>query len=92
MQDQQDLLAHRGIALARRVLRRLDEVGIFAQSSVSLEHQHLAGRYVVRGIESGGAVKDIGRYVAVISSGSDLPTANHETSTRKGRKWQTASS
>ena len=64
MQDQQDLLAHRGIALARRVLRRLDEVGIFAQSSVSLEHQHLAGRYVVRGIESGGAVKDIGRYVA----------------------------
>jgi hypothetical protein len=63
MQDKQDFLAHRGIALARRVLRRLDEVGIFAQSSVSLEHQHLAGRYVVRGIESGGAVSEIGRYV-----------------------------
>jgi len=63
MQDKQDFLAHRGIALARRVLRRLDEVGIFAQSGVSLEHQHLAGRYVVRGIESGGAVKEIGRYV-----------------------------
>ena len=63
MQDKQDFLAHRGIALARRVLRRLDEVGIFAQPSVSLEHQHLAGRYVVRGIESGGAVKEIGRYV-----------------------------
>jgi hypothetical protein len=63
MQDKQDFLAHRGIALARQVLRRLDEVGIFAQPSVSLEHQHLAGRYVVRGIESGGAVKDIGRYV-----------------------------
>ena len=27
MQDPQDFLAHRGIALARRVLRRLDEVG-----------------------------------------------------------------
>jgi len=63
MQDKQDFLARRGIALARRVLRRLDEVGIFAQPSVSLEHQHLAGRYVVRGIESGGAVKEIGRYV-----------------------------
>src|SRR6266436_6360942 len=63
MQDKQDFLAHRGIALARRVLRRLDEVGIFAQPTVSLEHQHLAGRYVARGIESGGAVKDIGRYV-----------------------------
>ena len=63
MQDKQDFLAHRGIALARRVLRRLDEVGIFAQPTVSLEHQHLAGRYVARGIESGGAVKEIGRYV-----------------------------
>ena len=63
MQDPQDFLAHRGIALARRVLRRLDEVGIFAQPTVSLEHQHLAGRYVVRGIESGGAVKEIGRFV-----------------------------
>jgi hypothetical protein len=63
MHDRQNFLAHRGIALARRVLRRLDEVGIFAQSSVSLEHQHLAGRYVVRGIESGGAVKEIGQYV-----------------------------
>lgn len=63
MHDKQNFLAHRGIALARRVLRRLDEVGIFAQPTVSLEHQHLAGRYVMRGIESGGAVKEIGRYV-----------------------------
>jgi hypothetical protein len=63
MQDKRDFLAIRGIGLARPVLRRLDEVGIFAQSSVSLEHQHLAGQHVVRGIESGGAVKEIGRYV-----------------------------
>ena len=49
MQDKQDFLARRGLTLARRVLRRLDEVGIFAQPSVSLEHQHLAGRYVMRG-------------------------------------------
>jgi hypothetical protein len=63
MQDKHDFLANRGIALARPVLRRLDEMGIFAQPSVSLEHQHLAGQYVVRGIESGGAVKEIGRYV-----------------------------
>jgi hypothetical protein len=74
MQDKQNSLAHRGIALARRVLRRLDEVGIFAQPSVSLEHQHLAGRYVVRGIESGGAVKDIGRYVTFCApDGEPLP-------------------
>jgi hypothetical protein len=30
---------------------------------VSLEHQHLAKRYVVRGLESGGAVGDLGRYL-----------------------------
>ncbi len=63
MQDTRNFLAHRGIALARPVLRRLDKVGIFAQSTVSLEHQHLSGRYVMRGIESGGAVKEIGRFV-----------------------------
>lgn len=68
MQDKRDFLAHRGIALARPVLRRLDEMGIFAQPSVSLEHQHLAGQYVVRGIESGGAVKEIGRYVTFCGS------------------------
>jgi hypothetical protein len=38
-------------------------VGIFAHSPVSLEHQHLAKRYVVRGLESGGAAGDVGRYV-----------------------------
>jgi len=74
MQDKQDFLAHRGIALAKRVRRRLDEVGIFAQPSVSLEHQHLAGRYVVRGIESGGAVKEIGRYITFCApDGEPLP-------------------
>jgi hypothetical protein len=68
MQDKQDFLAHRGIALARRVLCRLGEVGIFAQPSVSLEHQHLAGQYVVRGVESGGSVREIGRYVTFCGS------------------------
>ena len=41
----------------------LKERGIFVQSAVSLERQHLAKRYVVRGLESGGAVGDLGRYV-----------------------------
>jgi hypothetical protein len=74
MADKQDSLARRGIALSRRVLRRLNEVGIFAQSQVTLEHQHLAKRYVVRGIESGGAVKDLGRYVTFCGpAGEPLP-------------------
>lgn len=58
------MLAHRGLTLPKRVLGRLNEIGVFAQPRVSLEHQHLARRYVMRGIESGGAVKEIGRYVS----------------------------
>jgi len=71
MPDKQDSLARRGLTLSRRVLRRLNEVGILAESQVSLEHQHLAKRYVVRGIESGGAVKDLGRYVTFCGPGGE---------------------
>jgi hypothetical protein len=74
MAEKQDSLARRGLTLSRRVLRRLNEVGVFAQSQVSLEHQHFAKRYVVRGIESGGAVKDLGRYVTFCGpDGEPLP-------------------
>ena len=52
-----------GMRLSRQALRVLKERGIFVQSAVSLEHQHLGKRYVVRGLESGGAVGDLGRYV-----------------------------
>jgi hypothetical protein len=52
-----------GLTLSRQALRVLKERGIFAHSPVSLEYQHLAKRYVVRGLESGGAAGDVGRYV-----------------------------
>ena len=52
-----------GLRLSRGALRVLRDRGIFAQSSVSLEHQHLAKRYVARGLESGGAAGDVGHYV-----------------------------
>ena len=52
-----------GLRLAKRVWRSFAEAGIFAPAQVSLEHQHLAQRYVVRGIEAGGAVAAIGHYV-----------------------------
>ena len=52
-----------GLRLSRQARRVLKERGIFVHAAVSLEHQHLAKRYVVRGMESGGAVGDLGRYV-----------------------------
>jgi hypothetical protein len=74
METRRELLARRGLLLARRVRRRLDEVGIFARPDVSLEHQHLANRYVVRGVESGGAIAEMGRYVTFAGeNGEPLP-------------------
>ena len=52
-----------GLPLARRAAKVLRERGILAHAIVSVEHQHLAERYVLRGLESGGSTGDIGRYV-----------------------------
>ncbi len=54
-----------------RVRSRLREVGIFARPEVSLEHQHLAHRYVIRGVESGGAIEEIGHYVTFASDNGE---------------------
>ena len=63
-----------GLSLPRSVLNALDKRGIYCQPAVSLEHQHLANRYMLRGVESGGAVSDIGRACAFIATnGSPLP-------------------
>jgi hypothetical protein len=54
---------NQGLTLPFRALRRLREVGVFARAGVSLEYQQLATRYVVRGVESGGAIDNLGHYV-----------------------------
>jgi hypothetical protein len=52
-----------GLPLPRRAVKVLRERGIFAHALVSVEHQQLAERYVLRGLESGGSTGDVGRYV-----------------------------
>ena len=52
-----------GLPLTRRAIRVLKEGGIYAHSVLSVEHQELAKRYVIRGLESGGSIGDVGRYV-----------------------------
>ena len=47
----------------RRIERRLQEAGVLCQPEVSLQYQTLARRSVLRGVESGGAIKELGRYV-----------------------------
>src|SRR5580698_9935120 len=63
-----------GLALPAIVLMALQKRGIHCTPGISLEHQHLAKRYVLRGVESGGAVSDMGRACAFVSpEGDPLP-------------------
>jgi hypothetical protein len=63
-----------GMALPAGVLKALQKRGIYCTPGISLEHQHLANRYVLRGVESGGAVSDMGRACAFVAEdGSPLP-------------------
>ena len=52
-----------GLPLSRRAVRILKDAGIYAHALLRVEHQELAKRYVIRGLESGGSVGDVGRYV-----------------------------
>ncbi len=64
--DHREVLARQGLRLPAVTLRHLRTSGIYCQPSVSIEHQHLAKRYVLRGIESGGAVADLGAYCSFV--------------------------
>ena len=69
-----DVLARQGLRLPQIVLKRLRDAGIYCQPTVSVEHQHLAKKYVVRGVESGGAVADLGTYSGFMGEhGETLP-------------------
>ncbi|HEY2467510.1 MAG TPA: hypothetical protein VGI45_06680 [Terracidiphilus sp.] len=62
-----------GLALPSIALRALQKRRIYCTPGISLEHQHLANRYVLRGVESGGAVSDMGRACAFVAAdGSPL--------------------
>src|ERR1700693_4869946 len=53
-----------GLTFTQAVVNRLRKVGIYGQPQLSLEHQGRAKRYVVRGVESGGATAEVGYYVS----------------------------
>src|SRR5437660_9870566 len=71
-QDQREVLARQGLRLPALTLKQLRSAGIYCQPSVSIEHQHLAKKYVLRGVESGGAVADLGAYVSYVAEQGDL--------------------
>jgi hypothetical protein len=61
-----EILARQGLRLPGVILNRLRSTGIYCQPTVSIEHQHVARRYVLRGVESGGAIRDLGAYTSFV--------------------------
>lgn len=60
------ILARQGLRLPGVVLTRLRSARIYCQPTVSIEYQQVARRYVLRGVESGGAVRDLGAYTGFV--------------------------
>jgi hypothetical protein len=69
-----EILARQGLRLPPITLKCLQAAGIYCQPSISIEHQHLAKKYVLRGVESGGAVAEVGAYASFVDEqGNALP-------------------
>ncbi len=72
--EQRELLVRQGLRLPAVTLKHLRGAGIYCQPTISIEHQHLAKRYVLRGVESGGAVAELGVYSSFVDEqGTVLP-------------------
>lgn len=69
--DAREVLARQGLRLPALTLKQLRSTGVYSQPSISIEHQHLARRYVLRGVESGGAVADLGAYSSFVGEHGD---------------------
>ena len=69
-----EVLARQGLRLPQIVLKRLRDAGIYCQPTVSIEHQNLTKKYVLRGVESGGAITGLGAYSSFMGErGESLP-------------------
>lgn len=64
--NKEQLLALRGLRLPGIALKRLDATGIYCEPAVSLRHQPSLNQYVLRGVESGGAVAELGAYCGFV--------------------------
>jgi hypothetical protein len=64
--EQRELMARQGLRLPAITLKHVRSVGIYCQPTISIEHQHLAKKYVLRGVESGGAIAELGFYSSFV--------------------------
>jgi hypothetical protein len=62
------------LVLPKPMMRRLEASGIYCQTWVTAEKQARCNRWVLRGVESGGSTRELGRYISFFAEdGSRLP-------------------
>jgi hypothetical protein len=66
--SRRQVLALRGLRLPSAAMKELQQTGIHCEPAISIEHQHLARKYVIRGVESGGAILRLGHYVGFVDA------------------------
>jgi hypothetical protein len=55
------------LVLPKLLLRRLESAGVYCQTWVTVARQARANRWVLRGVESGGGNREVGRYISFFS-------------------------
>jgi hypothetical protein len=69
----EEVLALRGLRLPSAALKGLQRAGIYCQPAISIEFQQTEQCYLIRGVESGGAIAQIGAYCGFVDdTGSPL--------------------
>jgi hypothetical protein len=69
-----EVLALRGLRLPSTALKGLQRAGIYCQPAISIEFSQTKQDYVIRGVESGGAIAHIGAYCGFVDdAGFPLP-------------------
>lgn len=72
-----EVIGLRGLRLPAPGLKALQRAGIYCQPSVSIDFQPASQQYLIRGVESGGAVPRIGAYCGFLDNSSGSPTTIH---------------
>ena len=71
--SKEEVRALRGLRMPALALKTLRQTGIYCDPSVSIQYQSHAQKYVIRAVESGGAVQEMGAYCSFVSvDGSPL--------------------
>ena len=55
------------LTLSKVVIKRLESSGVYCQTWVTVEKQARLDRWVLRGVESGGSTRELGRYISFFS-------------------------